>query len=73
MVGGRRAHFALDQTRDAGRADHGGQEFQHPSRQQQSGEHDHTHSGAAVWVPCPPSGRPCGLPGEPHRVRWDAY
>ena len=53
-VGGRRAHFALDQTRDAGRTDRGGQEFQHTSRQWQSGEYDHTCFGAAVWVSCPP-------------------
>ena len=27
----------------------------------------------AIWVPCPPSGRPCGLPIEPHGVRWETY
>ena len=72
-VGGRRAHFTLDQTRDTGRTDCGGQEFQCPSGQWQSGEYHHTCFGAAVWVPCPPSGRPRGLPVEPHGVRWEMY
>ena len=38
-----------------------------------SGSQVNACSGAAVWVPCPPSGRPCGLPGEPHGARWDVY
>ena len=72
-VGGRRAHFTLDRTRDAGRTDRGGQEFQWPSGQWQSGEYNHACFGAAVWVFRPSSGRPCGLPIEPHRVRWKTY
>ena len=72
-VGGGRAHCSLARTQNAGRIDHGGQEFYRPSRQWQSGEYDHDHSGVAVWVPRPPSGRPCGLPGEPCGARWDAY
>ena len=72
-VGGGRAHCSLAQTPNAGRVDCGGQEFYSPSGQWQSGEYDHAHSGAAVRVPRPPSGRPHGLSGEPRRVRWDAH
>ena len=72
-VGGRRAHIALDQTRDAGRPDHRGQEYQHPSGWWQSGEYNHTHFGAAVWVPHPALGRPSGLPTEPCGVGWETY
>ena len=72
-VGGGRAHCSLAQTRNAGGVDCVGQEFYSPSVQWQSGEYHHTHSGAAVWVPHPPFGRPCGLPGESHGARWDAY
>ena len=67
-VGSGRADCSLAQTQNAGRIDCGGQEFYSPSGQWQSGEYDHTHSGAAVWVH-PPSGRPHGLSGEPHGVR----
>ena len=73
MVGDGRAHCSLARTQNAGRVDHGGQEFYGPSGQWQSGEYDHTHSGAAVRVPHPPPGRPCGLPGESHGARWDTY
>ena len=52
-VGGGRAHCSLAQTRNAGRIDHGRQEFYSPSGQWQSGEYDHARSGAAVWVPRP--------------------
>ena len=73
MVGGGRAHCSLARTRNTGRSDRGGQEFYSPSRQWQSGEYDHVSSGAAVWVPRPPSGRPYGLSGEPHGVRRDMH
>ena len=73
MVGGGRAHCSLARTQNAGRIDHGGQEFYSPSGQWQSGEYDHACSGAAVRVPRPPSGRPCELSGEPRGVRWDAH
>ena len=55
-LGGERAHCSLAWTQNAGGIDRGGQEFYSPSRQWQSGKYDHTHSGAAVWVPRPPSG-----------------
>ena len=71
-VGGGRAHL-LDQTRDAGQPDHRGQEYQCPSRQWQPSEHNHTCFGAAVWVSHPAIGKPCGLPIEPHGVRWETY
>ena len=48
IVEGRRAHFTLDRTGDAGRTDGGGQEFLCPGRQWQSGEYNRTCSGAAV-------------------------
>ena len=72
-VGGGRAHCSLAWTRNAGRIDCGGQEFYSPIGQWQSGEYDHARSGAAVRVPCPPSGRPHGLSGEPRGVRWNAH
>ena len=73
MVGGGRAHCSLAWTLNTGRIDHGGQEFYSPRAQWQSGEYDHAHSGAAVRVSHPPSGRPRGLSGEPHGVRWDVH
>ena len=73
MVAGGRAHCSLAQTRNAGRVDHGGQEFYGPRGQWQSGEYDHIRSGAAVQVPRPPSGRPCGLPGESCGARQNVY
>ena len=73
MLGGGRAHCSLAQTQNAGGVDHGGQEFYGPSGQWQSDEYHHTHSGVAVRVPHPPSGRPCGLPSESRGARWDAY
>ena len=54
MVGGGRAHCSLAWTQNAGRIDHGRQKFYSPSGQWQSGEYDHAHSGAAVWVPVLP-------------------
>ena len=73
MVGGGIAHCLLTRTQNAGRIDHGGQEFYSPSGQWQSGKYDHARSGAAVRVSRPPSGRPCGLSGEPRGVRWDVH
>ena len=73
MVGSARAHCSLARTQNAGRIDRGGQEFYSPSRQWQSGEYDHSHSGAAVRVPHPHSGRPRGLSGEPRGVKWDTH
>ena len=73
MLGGGRAHCSLAQTRNTGRIDRGGQEFYSPSRQWQSSEYGHAHSGAAVRVPHPPSGRPHGLSGEPHGVRCNTH
>ena len=73
MVGGGRTHCPLAWARNAGGVDCGGQELYSPSRQWQSGEYHHTHSGAAVQVPRPPFGRPHGLPSESHGARWDAY
>ena len=72
-VKGGRTRCSLARTQNTGGVDCGGQEFYGPSGQWQSGEYHHTRSGAAVQVPHPPFGRPCGLPGESRGARWDAY
>ena len=72
-VGGGRTRCPLAWAQNTGGVDCGGQELYGPSGQWQSGEYHHTHSGAAVRVPCPPFGRPCGLPSEPRGARRDAY